>query len=122
MGKKILVIDDDVDLVELIKTRLETKGYQVFTAYDGEEGLRQTQELKPDLVILDVIMPKKDGYTLFRDIKYSEDLKNTPIIVLTAKDKLEDMFAMEGLKNFVVKPFTSEELLEKVEKSLNQQE
>lgn len=117
--KKIIIIDDDVDLVELLKTRLELQGYSVCFAYDGEEGMSKIQLEKPDLIILDVMLPKKDGYTIFREIKYKDDLKNIPIIVLTAKDKMEEMFAMEGLRQFVVKPFSSDELIRKVKAALN---
>lgn len=117
--KKIIIIDDDMDLVELLKTRLELHGYAISAAYDGEEGLARIQQEKPDLIILDVMLPKKDGYTVFREIKYKDDLKHIPIIVLTAKDKMEEMFAMEGLKLFVVKPFSSDELIKKVKAALS---
>ena len=114
MAKKILVIDDDPNIVELIKNRLSVNGYQVVTAYDGEEGLQQVEAEHPALVIVDVLMPKMDGYTFVRTIRKSDETRDLPIIVVTAKDKMKDLFELEGVKDYLIKPYQSEELLAKV--------
>ncbi|MCB2225059.1 MAG: response regulator [Desulfarculaceae bacterium] len=83
-GKYVLVVDDDLDLVEAIATNLGAKGYEVGKAYDGEEGLASVKERRPDLVVLDVMMPKKDGYQVCDELKKSADYKDIPVILLTA--------------------------------------
>ncbi|MFH1360549.1 MAG: response regulator [Candidatus Omnitrophota bacterium] len=118
MSKKILVIDDEPDLVDVVKARLELNHYQVISAKDGQEGLEKVKKEKPDLVILDIMMPRMDGYTFVLEFKKIADLKKTPIIVLTAKDQLQDIFKVEGVTEYVVKPFESEKLIEKVDRLL----
>lgn len=83
-GKYVLVVDDDLDLVEAIATNLGAKGYEVGKAYDGEEGLASVKERRPDLVVLDVMMPKKDGYQVCDELKKSAEYKDIPVILLTA--------------------------------------
>lgn len=114
MKKKVLVIDDDPNIVELIKNRLSVNGYQVVTAYDGEQGLEQVESEKPNLVIVDVLMPKMDGYTFVRTLRKSEETRDLPVIVVTAKDKMRDLFELEGIRDYLIKPYQSEELLMKV--------
>ena len=82
--KYILVVDDDPDLVETIALMLESKGCEVGKAYDGIEGEESIKERRPDLVILDIMMPRKDGYALCADLKASDDTRNIPVILLTA--------------------------------------
>ena len=114
--KKILVIDDELGVVQLIKARLEASGYGVISASDGEEGLNLLKDHQPDLIILDIQMPKMDGFTFVREFKRVENIKNTPVIVLTAKEKLQDIFKMEGIKDYVVKPFNTSDLLDRIKK------
>ncbi|HTL48600.1 MAG TPA: response regulator [Verrucomicrobiae bacterium] len=121
MSKKILVIDDDPHIVELLKNRLVACSYQVVTAHDGEEGLLQVQKEHPDLIIVDVLMPKMDGYTFVRTLKRNEAIKATPVIVLTAKDKMKDLFELEGVKDYMVKPYRPEDLLKKVRSNLGEE-
>ena len=80
---KILIIDDDVDFVEATKIVLESKPYEVVVAHEGEEGLRKVVEEKPDLIILDVIMPIKDGFTVAEQLKKDPQLSKIPVIMLT---------------------------------------
>lgn len=114
MKKKVLVIDDDPNIVELIKNRLSVNGYQVVTAYDGEQGLEQVSAEKPNLVIVDVLMPKMDGYTFVRTLRKQEETRDLPVIVVTAKDKMRDLFELEGIRDYLIKPYQSEDLLMKV--------
>jgi len=82
--KYILVVDDDPDLVETIALMLESKGCEVGKAYDGIEGEESIKERKPDLIILDIMMPRKDGYALCAELKASDDTRDIPVILLTA--------------------------------------
>lgn len=85
MSKKyILVVDDDPDLVETVSMMLESKGCEVGMAYDGVEGEESIKQRRPDLVILDVMMPRKDGYVLCAELKSSPETRNIPVVLLTA--------------------------------------
>lgn len=118
MSKKILVIDDDPNIVELLKRRLTASQYIVVTASNGEEGLQQVSAEKPDLIIVDVLMPKMDGYTFVRTLRRDDEYRGLPVIVLTAKDKMKDLFELEGVKDYIVKPYRPEDLMEKVKRNL----
>ena len=113
MDKKILVVDDEPRLVSLIDTYLSQFGYHVCTAEDGEEALRVAEEEKPDLIILDIMMPKMDGYEFLREHRKKA---NTPIIFVTAKVEDEDkVLGLElGADDYVVKPFRPRELMARV--------
>jgi two-component system, OmpR family, alkaline phosphatase synthesis response regulator PhoP len=117
--KRILVIDDDTDMVELLKNRLTRHHYEVTTASEGVEGLAKAKMEKPDLIILDVAMPVMDGYTFVQDFKHNVELHTIPVIVLTGREELEDLFRQEGFTNFVSKPFQEAELLKNIEQNLS---
>ncbi len=108
--KRILLVEDDPNLRTVLKDYLEMSGYEVYIAIDGEDGFRRYLEKKPDLCILDVMMPKKDGFTLSREIRLMDP--QVPIIFLTAKGLKDDR--IEGFKagcdDYITKPFSSEEL------------
>ncbi len=114
--KRILVVDDDPHIVDLVKNRLEVNNYKVIVASDGKEGLEEYKAEQPDLIILDILMPQMDGYTFIRELKTITNWKLPPIIVLTAKEKMQDIFKIEGVSNYMVKPFKAEELLERIKK------
>lgn len=118
MLKKILVIDDERDLVETITFRLEAAGYKVITAGDGQEGLDKAREMKPDLILLDIMMPKMDGYQVCRFLKFDEEYKDIPIIMLTARGQESDKNTGKnvGADDYVTKPFDGGELLLKIKK------
>ena len=116
--KKILIVDDEPDFVNLVRVRLEANGYEVIDASNGEEGIKKAEEERPDIILLDIMMPKKDGYTLMRELKYKETTKSIPIIALTGKPKMKDLFEIEGIKDYVVKPFEDEDLLLRIKKAL----
>ncbi len=90
MGKKVLVVEDESDLVAALEVRLKAEGYDVITALDGEEGLRKAREESPDLIILDIMLPKMDGFKVSRLLKFDERYEHVPIIMLTAKVEKED--------------------------------
>ena len=122
---RILLIDDDVDFVEATKTILETKSYQVSVAYNGDEGLKKAREEKPDLILLDVIMPVKDGFSVAEHLKKDTQLSKTPIIMLTAfaqKVSETSLSVSQALtleaEDYLDKPVSPEELLKRVERLL----
>ncbi|MFH1902157.1 MAG: response regulator [Candidatus Omnitrophota bacterium] len=122
--KRILLVDDEIELVEMVKMRLEAGGYEVITAYDGQEALDKAKRVKPDLIILDIMLPKMDGYKvcglLKADIRYSK----IPIIMFSAKAQEEDMKLGEevGAQSYVTKPFEPQVLLSKITELLKQSE
>ena len=111
MAKKILLIDDDEVTLKLLKPFLISKGYSVETAMDGLQGLEKVRSWKPDLVVLDVIMPRMDGYGFVREIKKDLKFRNIPNVVLTAREMMRDIFVQEGITECVIKPYDPEELL-----------
>lgn len=113
---KILVVDDDIAINELIKVNLEMHSYKVFQAFDGTEGFALAKQNLPDLIILDVMMPETDGYTVAQRIRQNEYTKDIPIIMLTALSQLKDKvkgFDI-GIDDYLVKPFEIEELFVRV--------
>ena len=113
---KILIVDDAVDTVELLKKRLRFEGYDTAEAYDGEEALKRVAEYDPDLIILDVLMPKLDGYEVCQRLKSDENTKYIPILMLTAKSGTEDK--VKGLDigadHYLAKPFDYKEVSARV--------
>jgi len=112
--KKILVIDDEREMVELTRFRLQANGYEVITAVNGIEGLNLAQEEKPDLITVDIMMPKLDGVGFIQEIKRLPDLKSTPIIVITGRDNLHNFLKEEGVNAYLTKPLDIDEFLELV--------
>jgi len=117
---KILIVDDEIQLIKLVQMRLEAHGYEVIAANDGEEGLEKAKIEKPDLIILDVMMPKMDGYQVCRLLKTDALYTNIPIILFTGKaqDEFEEIGDKVGADAFIRKPFDSKVLLGKVEELL----
>ncbi len=120
--KKILVVDDEPFLVMALKIRLEMVGYEVITAYDGLEGLNKAREEEPDLILLDVMLPKKNGYQVCQLLKFDEQYKHIPIIMLTAKGQKTDKEWGEktGADVYMTKPFEDAELLAKIKELLGE--
>jgi len=115
MKKKILVIDDEDDLRDLIKSQLELNHYEVIAVADGMAGFVKAKDEKPDLIILDIMMPNLDGRTLALQFKEEESLRSIPIIVMTASDELAE--SVEGkmeIAHTFIKPFDTEEFILKV--------
>ena len=118
--KKILIVDDEQDIVESLKFVLEASDFTCYCAYNGEDGLRLAKELVPDLIILDVMMPKINGCKISRLLKYDAKYKNIPILMVTARTQEEDKLIGEetGADEYITKPFELEEVVKKVEQYL----
>lgn len=122
---KILLVDDDIDFVESTKTILESKAYEVIVAYEGDEALRKAKEESPDLILLDIIMPVKDGFTAAEQLKKDPKLSKIPTLMLTgfAAKRGETTipvsrgFTLEA-EDYIEKPVSPQELLATVEKYL----
>jgi len=120
MPKRILIVEDEQNLVELLKFRLEVNGYSIETAFDGEEGLSKISTVKPDLVILDLMISKIDGYKVLERAKADPKTKDIPVIVLTARTQNKDMEQARalGADSFMTKPFEPNQLLSEIKKLL----
>ena len=122
---KILIVDDDIDFVESTKTILESKPYEVIVAHEGNQGLEKAKQEKPDLILLDVIMPVKDGFTAAEQFKKDPELSKIPVLMLTAfSSKRQESsipvsrgFALQA-EDYIEKPVSPEQLLAIVEKYL----
>ena len=116
-AKKILVVDDEQQLALAVKIRLQSRGYQVMIANDGQEALEIVDKEPPDLVILDVLMPVMDGYTFLRELNTRVGRGKVPVIILTARDRMKDLFEVEGIEDYIVKPFDYEDLLLRIDRA-----
>jgi two-component system alkaline phosphatase synthesis response regulator PhoP len=112
-NKRILVVDDERHIVRLIQVNLEREGYQVLTAFDGKDGLQKAKGEKPDLVVLDVMMPYMDGFEVLKSMKADPVTAEIPVIMLTAKAQDADVFRgwSSGVDCYLTKPFNPMELL-----------
>ena len=117
MDKKILIVDDEKNIRDIIIYNLKKEGYQILQAADGEEGVRLAMEEEPDLILLDIMMPKMDGYDACKKIR---ETKNTPIIMLTARaEEVDKVLGLEfGADDYVTKPFGVRELMARVKANL----
>jgi two-component system, OmpR family, alkaline phosphatase synthesis response regulator PhoP len=120
---KILVVDDEVYIVHILDFSLGMEGYEVVTALNGEEALAKAAEHRPDLVVLDIMMPKMDGYETCRRLKSEELTRNIPVILLSAKGRNVDqkMGFEAGADDYITKPFSPRKLVERINVILNQQ-
>ncbi|MEC3793550.1 response regulator, partial [Clostridioides difficile] len=120
MNTKVLVIDDEMHIVELLKFNLEVSNYEVSYSYDGFDGFIKAKEIKPDLILLDWMLPNISGIEVLRKIRSDKDLKNIPVIMLTAKNMENDK--VEGLEigadDYITKPFNPLELTARVKSQL----
>lgn len=114
--KKILVVDDETELVKAIQIRVEQAGYETLTAYDGQEGLAKAQKEKPDLIVLDLMLPKMDGYKVCGLLKNDARYNKIPIIMLTARaqDTDEKLGYECGADAFITKPFNHQVVIGKI--------
>lgn len=121
MPKKILVVDDEKPISDIIKFNLTKEGFEVDTAYDGEEAVKKVNEINPDLMILDLMLPKKDGLEVAREVRQTHDM---PIIMVTAKDtEIDKVLGLEmGADDYVTKPFSNRELVARVKANLRRRD
>jgi len=117
---RVLVVDDEPDLVRILQFGLQSAGYVVESASDGQEGLKKAREVKPDIILLDLMLPKLDGYKVCRLLKFDERYRQIPIIILSARTQEGDQaLALEmGANRFVTKPYEFSEILGLVEELL----
>ncbi|HEY6221494.1 MAG TPA: response regulator [Candidatus Eisenbacteria bacterium] len=117
---RVLVVDDEPDLVRILQFGLQSAGYVVESASDGQEGLKKAREVRPDIILLDLMLPKLDGYKICRLLKFDERFKQIPIIILSARTQEGDQaLALEmGANRFVTKPYNFSEILTHVEELL----
>jgi len=117
MAKRILVVDNEPDLLKIVVFRLKKSGYEILTARDGQEALDLLEKNRPDLILLDLILPRVSGYDVCRRIKADDMLRHIPIIGFTASTyKIQEKFKDMGVEGYLIKPFELEELLEKIRK------
>ena len=114
-AKTILLIDDEIDLQQLVKMALKSKGYTIETANNGLEGLAKLETIKPDLIILDMNMPKMGGLAFYQKICYGGSHPQYPVLVLTARANMEQLFKQLNIDGFMAKPFEIENLLHEVD-------
>ncbi|MBF0252426.1 MAG: response regulator [Candidatus Omnitrophica bacterium] len=120
MGKKILVAEDSPTILAIVKQTLLEEGYEVITSVSGQEALDKAATEKPDLMLIDVVMPPPNGYQVCQSIKSDPNTQDTPVILLTAKDSDSDQFwgVESGADGYITKPFNREDLLDKIQKLL----
>jgi len=119
--KRILLVDDELDLVETVRFSLELEGYDVLVSHNGEDALNQARKENPDLILLDLMLPKLDGYKVCRLLKFDERYKHIPILMLTAKTQEKDKLLGKetGADEYITKPFEMDELMGKVKSYLS---
>jgi two-component system, OmpR family, response regulator VicR len=115
--KKILVVDDEKPIADILQFNLKKEGYEVVCAYDGNEALKKVEEFQPDLILLDIMLPQRDGMEVCREVRKKYE---TPIIMLTAKDsEIDKVLGLElGADDYVTKPFSTRELIARVKANL----
>ncbi len=121
MPKKIMAVDDERHIVRLIQVNLERSGFQVVTAFDGPEALRKVEADRPDLIVLDVMMPKMDGFEVLKRLQANPETREIPVIMLTAKAQDADVFRgwASGVSAYLTKPFNPLELITFVKRILS---
>jgi DNA-binding response OmpR family regulator len=121
--KRILVADDEIYIVHILEFTLTMEGYEVLTAADGEEALRMVEADRPDLVVLDIMMPKMDGFEVLRRMRANEASRQTPVVLLSAKGRPIDRETGldTGADDYIVKPFSPRRLLEKIQDLLDRE-
>ena len=121
MAKKLLLIEDEDILVDLLQRKLTQEGYEVSVARDGEEGLKLMSEIKPDLILLDIVMPKKGGFEVMEEMQKDKELKKIPIIVISNSGQPVELDQAQklGAKDWLIKTeFDPQEVIDKVVKQI----
>jgi len=120
---RILVVDDEIYIVHILDFSLGMEGYEVITALDGEQALEKARECKPDLIVLDIMMPKMDGYETCKALKADPETKDTPVILLSAKGRNIDQQAGfdVGAQDYITKPFSPRKLVDRINAMLGEE-
>ncbi len=120
MVKEILAVDDDKRIADLLKVVLEEEGYKVVPVYSGQECLEKLKKMKPDLILLDIMMPKMDGWQVLEAIKRDERTRAIPVAMLTGTEAEldEETMRAKGVDDYILKPFVHEDLLRRVKRIL----
>jgi len=118
--KRVLVVDDDADIAKMLKVRIEAEGYEFMGAMEWKEMLEALKIKKPDVILLDIMLPNMDGYSILREMRKHEEYADIPVIILSAKEKkkMGDLFSLEKVAFFIEKPFDIKDLMEKIKESL----
>jgi two-component system alkaline phosphatase synthesis response regulator PhoP len=118
---KILVVDDEVNITQILEFSIGSEGFEVITAQNGEEAIERARRERPDLIILDIMMPKIDGYEACRILKANPLTKNIPVVLLTAKGRdIDRRLGYEvGATDYIVKPFSPNKLVERIHRLLS---
>jgi len=118
--KRILVVDDEEAMQKLLRMRLEQENFKVFVAGDGAIAIKMAEKEVPDLIILDIMLPKMDGYTCSKEIRRLPKTKDVPILVLSGKEeeKVRDLFAFQKIEAYIEKPFELDDLVFKIREIL----
>ena len=123
MSKKILIIEDEVILLNLLRKKLINQGYDVFVAQDGDVGIKKIREVMPDLILLDIVMPKIDGYEVLEEVKKDDELKSIPVIIISNSgqpveiERIKELGAIDWL---IKTEFDPQEIVDKVVKVIGQ--
>ncbi len=119
--KKVLIVDDESHIVELVRVCLEDTDYDIIEAYDGQEALDKARSEKPDLILLDIMLPKMDGYEVCKNLKTDDSTKSIPVVMLTAKGQEVDKVKgfQSGADSYMTKPFSPLRLLTELEEKLS---
>ena len=117
MGKRILLVDDEEDILDFLELILEEQGYSVIKANSGTEALAAAQMHRPELILLDIMMPEMDGWEVLKLLKADEEVAHIPVAMLTARTEMKDKIQglQEGAIDYICKPFQTKELLDKLE-------
>lgn len=118
--KKILIVDDEEDIQKMLKVRLGQEDYIIVTANDGDQGVKMAEAELPDLILLDIMMPKMDGYSCLKEIRRLPKTKNIPVVMLSGKEeeKVRDLFAFQKISGYIEKPFELDEVVKKARELL----
>ena len=121
MSKKILVVDDEKSIVDILKLNLQNEGYTVYEAYDGEEAVLKASNIEPDLILLDVMLPKLDGFSVCKKIRKTSSV---PILMITAREEeVDKVLGLElGADDYITKPFSVRELMARIKANMRRQE
>lgn len=122
MGYKVLAVDDEKDTLDLFRTIFESEGGEVHTLEDGSMTVEKAKELRPDVILLDIMMPSMNGWVVFLNLQKDPDTKNIPILIISAKPLSEDSHSKVyhlGIVDYILKPFEIDDLVEKVKSVVN---